>query len=186
MSINWADETNWASTQNSIQSLWVGIISLWDRIETANATERHDSRNTVPDTEINEFSVHYITIWPCHIGSFWFVQHRIQAFSKLKLLDDHTIMAHFSFAQHHSQQRLNSQFSTAFSSAQSHSTSGTRHVLLRLRRFSPLSYVNDYRANDYRAKVLLRCSSDNQRSIYHAPINNQDSLAIINICAKTW
>ena len=65
-----------------------------------------------------------------------------------KLLDDHTIMAHFSFAQHHSQQRLNSQFSTAFSSAQSHSTSGTRHVLLRLRRFSPLSYVNDYWATE--------------------------------------
>ena len=105
-----------------------------------------------------------------------------------RLLDDHTIMANFSFAQHrigYRNQRLNSQFS-AFSAAQSHSTSGTRHVLLRLRRFSPLSYVNDYRANDYRAKVVLRCASDNQRSIYHAPINNQDSLAIINICAKTW
>ena len=101
------------------------------------------------------------------------MQHRIQVFSKL--LDDHTIMAHFSFAQHHSQQRLNSQFSTAFSSAQSHSTSGTRHVLLR-RRFSPLSYVNDYWATVQFIRQCKHCE-------HHAPTNNQDSLAR-SICEK--
>ena len=104
---------------------------------------------------------------------YWLI---LQVFSKL--LDDHTIMAHFSFAQHrigYRNQRLNSQFS-AFSAAQSHSTSGTRHVLLRLRRFSPLSYVNDYWATVQFIRQYKHCE-------HHAPTNNQDSLTR-SICEK--
>ena len=80
-------------------------------------------------------------------------------------------MAHSLFTQHrigYRNQRLNSQFS-AFSAAQSHSTSGTRHVLLRLRRFSPLSYVNDYWATVQFIRQYKHCE-------HHAPTNNQDSL----------
>ena len=104
------------------------------------------------------------------------MQHRIQVFNKL--LDDHTIMAHSLFAQHrigYRNQRLNSQFS-ALSAAQSHSTSGTRHVLLRLRRFSPLSYVNDYWATVQFIRQYKHCE-------HHAPTNNQDSLTR-SICEK--
>ena len=88
-------------------------------------------------------------------------------------------MTHFSLAQHrigYRNQRLNSQFSAAFSSAQSHSTSGTRHVLLRLRRFSPLSYVNDYWATVQFIRQYKHCE-------HHAPTNNQDSLTR-SICEK--